>query len=57
MNIPFLQGDNDTDVSGYRNDSDSSNNSIAWETRSFIENAWNHLNETDNQTRIVIEAA
>ena len=24
---------------------------------SFIENAWEHLNETDNQTRSVIEAA
>ena len=39
------------------NDNDSSNSSLAWETRSFIENAWNHLNETDNQTRSVIEAA
>ena len=42
VNIPFLQGNNDTDVSGYGNDSDSSNSSLAWETRSFIENAWNH---------------
>ena len=57
VNIPFLQGDNDTDVSGYGNDSDSSNSSLVWETRNFIENAWNHLNETNNQTRNVIESA
>ena len=39
------------------NGSDSSNSSLAWETRNFIENAWNHLNETNNQTRSVIESA
>ena len=57
MNIPLLNGGNDTDVSGNRNDSNSSTNSLAWENINFIENAWEYLNETDNQTRSVIEAA
>ena len=36
-----------------RNDDDSSDKSLAWETRSFIEQAWDNLNE--NGYRSVIE--
>ena len=57
VNIPFLSSGNDTGVSGSRNDSNSSTNSLPWETISFIQDSWEHLNETDNQTRSFIEAA
>ena len=57
VNIPFLSNGNDTGVSGSRNDSNSSTDSLPWETISFIKDSWEHLNETDNQTRSFIEAA
>ena len=52
-----MSSGNDTGVSGSRNDSNSSTNSLPCETMSFIEDAWEHLNETDNQTRSLIEAS
>ena len=57
VHIPFIPDANDSHVPQYKNISDSSNGTLAWETKTFIENAWDHLNETTNQTKNVIESA
>ena len=57
VDIPFIGNGDDAGVSGIRNDSNASTNSLPWEALSFIQDSWEHLNETDNQTRSFIEAA
>ena len=57
IHIPFLSNVNNTGLPGTKNDSNSSTDSLPWETISFIHDSWEHLNETDNQTRSFIEAA
>merc|ERR1712082_442966 len=50
VDIPFLVNGSIANVSKISNE-------LSWETLSFIQDSWEHLNETDNQTRSFIEAA